>query len=262
MYQVLDLTTHKISHAFDPETIKKTKRTVIMGTEIPSKIEFKYTVDDLFWFTYRHFEEPLTQDELTSYQDTSKVDLPDWGCSIRCAQMLFANAYWRINNNLSKRAVISLFLDKSCFPYSLHNICKMGHKSYSTNINEYWSPLSALVTLKDLYMSRLLKKLEPTMNFKLAHNNTIDGRDFISQAKNFPPTIFYLVGMYGDESVTPSNYYCLQECLRMKNSLGMIAGIQNRALYVVGFQDENLLVLDPHTVNDVRKIHPGSVCRF
>lgn len=38
--------------------------------------------------------------------------------------------------------------------------------------------------------------------------------------------------------------------MRMPSFCGMIGGVSNQALYIVGFQDDKVIMLDPHYVQE------------
>jgi cysteine protease ATG4 len=54
--------------------------------------------------------------------------------------------------------------------------------------------------------------------------------------------------MLGLDRVEPEYYSVIKQLLRMSESVGIIGGKPKSALYLVGFQDNDLVFLDPHHV--------------
>lgn len=208
----------------------------------------------LFLFTYRYFKQPLEQEgHKATYQDTN------WGCSIRCAQMLFSTILQNIHGvgNNTRTQIISLFLDKpheKNHPYSIHNICKKGKVKFNASINKYWEPSTAMMSIAELYKERAAKTNswpEGKTQIHFFGSNVLDFSKLNKVNFDFSQTVM-LIGMFGQDTVTDSNSAAFFDCCEMSFFKGMIGGIKSRALMVIGLQCDtnNFMVLDPHYVND------------
>mmetsp|Transcript_34448 Transcript_34448/g.60427 ORF Transcript_34448/g.60427 Transcript_34448/m.60427 type:complete len:399 (+) Transcript_34448:1124-2320(+) len=64
------------------------------------------------------------------------------------------------------------------------------------------------------------------------------------------PVLILLPLMLGMRKIERDYYPVVKEALLMPESVGIIGGRPRSALYFVGYQDDNLLMLDPHKVQD------------
>eukprot|EP00468_Gymnochlora_sp_CCMP2014_P012374 CAMPEP_0167755064 /NCGR_PEP_ID=MMETSP0110_2-20121227/8616_1 /TAXON_ID=629695 /ORGANISM="Gymnochlora sp., Strain CCMP2014" /LENGTH=437 /DNA_ID=CAMNT_0007641009 /DNA_START=239 /DNA_END=1552 /DNA_ORIENTATION=- len=63
------------------------------------------------------------------------------------------------------------------------------------------------------------------------------------------PIIILIPVRLGVDNINPSYYEGLRECLRLPQSLGFVGGKPKSSLYFLGFQDNRLIHLDPHTIH-------------
>jgi len=231
------------------------------------KVALKLFVEDFnsrFWFTYRKGYQRLNGSSLSS--DTG------WGCMLRTAQMMIAqglvmhflnrNWRWRPNNhNLNEaelhRKIIKWFLDEPSrkSPFGLHTLVEFG-ENYNCKPGNWYGPgtvayimqhacdlsKSTIPDLKGLhiyvtqdgtvYSQDVLEILEPTKN--------ADGS--VSQ----PSVILLIPVRLGAASFNTEYMTAVQTMFTLPQSIGVIGGKPKHSLYFVGYQDENLLYLDPH----------------
>lgn len=161
--------------------------------------------------------------------------------------MLFSYLLFRLRHT-TKIEIIQYFLDKPEAALSLHNICDIGHKSYKSKINEYWTPLTALLATRDQFKEAADSFHDFDINFFTFHNNTIDFREMAIPSNKDSSMVLFCIGMYGETTINEANYLVIKELMALQHCLGIVGGIGNRAFYIVGFQGDKLLVLDPHTV--------------
>lgn len=161
--------------------------------------------------------------------------------------MLFSHLLLRLRVTI-KRTIIEYFLDKPEADLSIHNICEVGFKKYKAKINQYWTPLTALLSIRDRFNESVQNFDDLNVKFFTFHNNTIDFRELAVPNKSDSPMVLFSIGMYGEEVISRANFSVIKEMLASQHCLGIVGGIGNRALYIVGFQGDNFLVLDPHIV--------------
>ena len=248
---------------FDPENANWNDiKAVILGQSINSSEQYNCSIiNGLFFFSYRQFREPLVQGSLSLKNDTSRLASPDWGCSLRCVQMMFARCLYKRNEK--RNETIQLFLDNSACPLSIHNICQKGIEKFKAKINEYWTPLTALLSAKEAFKdTKNVYKLSQEIDFFTFHNNTINFNEAILAYKCDKSLVIFVVGMFGDKAITEPNFRCLKELMNSRFTVGMVGGIGSRALYIVGNAQDNFLGLDPHFTQMVALSHQGSHRQF
>jgi len=102
-----------------------------------------------------------------------------------------------------------------------------------------------------------------SLNFSLEQEVEIDGETWCleQESRNLKPddsspasswkALMLLVPMrLGAETLNPIYASCLKALFTMETCLGIIGGKPKHSLYFVGFQDEDLIHLDPHRLQD------------
>jgi cysteine protease ATG4 len=75
---------------------------------------------------------------------------------------------------------------------------------------------------------------------------------------NFWRSVFILIPMrLGIEKINPTYFPTILACLRMSQTVGIIGGKPKQAYWFVGFQDDFLIYLDPHVVQE--SVQPESL---
>lgn len=196
-----------------------------------------------------------------------------WGCTIRCGQMMFAQIIKTIQPKLSNDEIVRLFYDEPKAPLSIHKICGLGTTMYTGKPGMFWSCLTAMLCIRDLYLEHLSKsnsseqKTESfssltftnnVMSFKEITQSTLgleeirilpENDDFdMNQVKvEFcSRKVIFFIGMFGGDSITEENFLCLKEIFKLPYCKGMIAGVETRAYYLFGTLGDQFMFLDPH----------------
>lgn len=205
------------------------------------------------WLTYRHSFPLLNGSSLTS--DVG------WGCMLRAAQMMIANALqihllgreWMITSPRADdhdivRAVVRLFdddLQEYC-PLSIHNILRNG----SAQPGIWFSP-----TPTCSYVTRIIQERQgglrhiPPITCYMSQDSVINIAKVCQVAEVagvWTPVIILVPLMLGLSKINPDFFYALKRFFQLKQCIGMLGGKPKHALYFIGFQGDNLIGLDPH----------------
>lgn len=263
MYRAEDLAKSFIDPG--PRLQQETMRLMGQSREGSSSALVEFSMN-LFWMSYRRFPQPLPctnpGDPSPCYQDTN------WGCTIRCAQMQFAYIYKDMNSKFNYSRVVKLFLDDEQARYSIHKICERASLLFQAKVKTYWSPLTAQQALASLYRENFNNEQEErSVRFLTFHNNNFSLTQNLLDGKETDPSYhikkklegpekpflgefdFYLinfVGMVGSENIDKINFGFIKKCMKIPSFCGIIGGIGNRALYIIGYCGDYLLYLDPH----------------
>lgn len=83
---------------------------------------------------------------------------------------------------------------------------------------------------------------------KLCENQENDSDEDLEDSKIFHPVIIAIPVRLGMDTVEECYYPMIKSFLCSPLSLGIIGGKPNSSLYFIGFQNEDVILLDPHTV--------------
>lgn len=90
------------------------------------------------------------------------------------------------------------------------------------------------------------------MDHELATEEVFDVQD----SSKFQPLMIIIPLRLGLNEVNPVYINGLKKCLEIESSLGIIGGKPNQALYFIGYVDDDILYLDPHTVQRSGSVGP------
>uniref|UniRef100_A0AAR2K8H8 Cysteine protease n=1 Tax=Pygocentrus nattereri TaxID=42514 RepID=A0AAR2K8H8_PYGNA len=189
------------------------------------KSELLSDVRSRLWFTYRKKFSPIGGTGPSS--DTG------WGCMLRCGQMILAQALvcrhlgreWRWvaegTQPVEYQRILHCFLDRKDSCYSIHQMAQMG-VGEGKSVGEWYGPNTVAQVLKKLALFDDWNSLAVYVSM----DNTVVIED-ISKCL--------------EKNVEE------QECFKMPQSCGVLGGKPNLAYYFIGFVDDELIYLDPHT---------------
>jgi len=207
------------------------------------------------WHTYRYGFAPLGNG------DTSDKG---WGCMLRCAQMLLAEAAQRVRlgrqwrwspgcSNPDYCQTLRLFqdLEDSTAPFSLHNMTFYG-ADLGKPAGTWLGPCTVTHVIKEVVA------LATSIDF--AVHNVADRLFIVDEIRQTPktqrhayhtwdplivmcPTSFGAGGRFDKERHLP----VLQKFFKSPHCLGILGGTPGHALYLLGLCGEEVIVLDPHT---------------
>ncbi|CAD7080003.1 unnamed protein product [Hermetia illucens] len=238
----------------EPDDIPKTNATVwILGKSYNSIQELERIRQDIrsrLWCTYRRGFVPLGEAQLTTDKG--------WGCMLRCGQMVLAQSlidlhlgrswFWTTETrDPTYLKIVSRFEDARKCPFSLHQIALMGD-SEDKRVGEWFGPNTVAQVLKKLVKYDDWCSIE----IHVALDNTIVTDDIYSLCStesdsSWKPLLLIIPLRLGLNEINPIYIPALQKCFELVESVGMIGGRPNQALYFIGYVGEEVIYLDPHT---------------
>lgn len=236
--------------------------------KILSLDQFFEDFSSLIWLTYRKHFSQLANSNITSDGG--------WGCMLRTGQMLLANAIlihmlkegWRTSQratekNFIYRMIVRFFNDEDSdySPFSLHELVRIA-EACGKKAGDWYGPNSVAYALGVAVNTTPHPGLE-TLCVYVAQDCTIYKEDVARLCKNckncYEPTcqdkswrsVLILVPVrLGSEGLNPIYIPCLQTLLTLDHCVGIIGGRPKHSLYFVGFQDQKLINLDPHYLQE------------
>lgn len=174
--------------------------------------------------------------------------------------------------------ILKLFQDKEECLYSIHNIVRTGQLEGKV-IGEWFGPNTIAQALKR--MASALSREDETCNevlisidaaldnvvvideiksrfkhkrSKLGEDNSKsnksgDGEEVIDKRldEEWIPGILFIQLRLGLNKINSLYFAALRKTFHLKNSLGIIGGRPNHALYLIGYTDDDIIYLDPHS---------------
>lgn len=233
----------------------------LLGQQYLLPQEAEKLVDDIkskLWITYRRNFPPI-DDNLRYTTDRG------FGCMIRCGQMVLANALlyknlgrnWRWSpdgleaNPEVYTKILKLFQDKEECPYSIHRIVHTGQQEGKV-IGEWFGPNTIAQALKRISSAQAQDETtnsEVLISIDAALDNVVVTDEIKERFKKtqWVPGILFIQLRLGLTKINPLYFAALKKTFQLKNSLGIIGGRPNHALYLIGFTDDDMIYLDPHS---------------
>lgn len=240
----------------EPDDIPKTDTTVwILGKKYNSIQELELIRRDIqskLWCTYRRGFVPLGECQLTTDKG--------WGCMLRCGQMVLAQSL--IDLHLGRDwfwtpecfdptylKIVNRFEDSRKSFFSIHQIALMGD-SEDKKVGQWFGPNT---------VAQVLKKLVRyddwcSIVVHVALDNVVVTDEIYSLCleserndDTWKPLLLIIPLRLGLNTINPIYVPALKKCFELVGSVGMIGGRPNQALYFIGYVDDEVLFLDPHT---------------
>ncbi|XP_034237784.1 cysteine protease ATG4B [Thrips palmi] len=239
----------------EPDDIPNTKEPVwILGKKYSAIDDLELIRQDIrsrLWFTYRRGFVPIGDSGLTSDKG--------WGCMLRCGQMVLAQALlnlhlgrdWVWNSDTKSQPylrILRLFEDRRCAVYSIHQVALMG-ATEGKEVGQWFGPNT---------VAQVLKKLAfydewSSVAFHVALDNTIVINEIkqlcrgTEPGSRWKPLVLVIPLRLGLSDINPIYMKGLKTCFSFRQSLGVIGGKPNHALYFIGCVGDEVIYLDPHT---------------
>lgn len=259
---------------------------VVLGTVFPSakllSPEIAAAIGSRLWFTYRAgFERieraengpgPLafTRSMIFNASPNSTIGglfnnqtfLSDigWGCMIRTSQSLLANALHRVEFGRDTEQVsleklgdiLALFADNYESPFSLHNFIQAASRlPLQVKPGEWFGPSAASLSIKRL-SDALGASAGLKLNVYIGESGGMNDEDIEGEfAKTAAPLLVLLPVRLGIHNINSIYHASLLQLLALEQSVGIAGGKPSSSYYFFGYQNDNLLYLDPHHLQPV-----------
>ncbi|XP_011696684.1 PREDICTED: cysteine protease ATG4B isoform X1 [Wasmannia auropunctata] len=218
------------------------------------------------WFTYRKGFVPIGGCNSTFTSDKG------WGCMLRCGQMVLAQALITLHlgkdwqwmpetKNNTYLKILRRFEDKRAAAFSIHQIALMG-ASEGKEVGQWFGPNTIAQVLKKL----IVYDEWSSLTIHVALDNTLIINDILGQCRveggvtaeadgeiplrapsQWKPLLLLIPLRLGLSEINPVYINGLKTSFKISQSLGVIGGKPNLALYFIGCVGDDVIYLDPHT---------------
>ncbi|XP_012275212.1 cysteine protease ATG4B isoform X2 [Orussus abietinus] len=252
----------------EPDDIPQTTEPVwILGKKydaIKELDQIRRDVRTMLWFTYRKGFVPIGG--LGSAFTSDK----GWGCMLRCGQMVLAQALLRLHldwlwtpetRDSTYLKILSKFEDRRGSPFSIHQIALMG-ASVGKEVGQWFGPNTVAQVLKKLvvYDKWSSITIHVALDNMLIVNDVLkecrveggmtaelDGDEPLKVPSEWKPLLLLVPLRLGLSEINTVYINGLKTSFQIPQSLGVIGGKPNHALYFIGCVEDEVVFLDPHT---------------
>lgn len=254
----------------EPDDIPQTKEDVwILGKKysaIQDLERIRRDITTIIWFTYRKGFVPIGDEGLTSDKG--------WGCMLRCGQMVLGVALTRVHlaedwswsaetRDPTYLKIVQRFEERKQAPYSIHQIALMGAcegrdvgQWFGPNtiaqvmkklvVYDKWSSLAIHVALDNTVVKEDIEQL-CRLRRDSGDNGNSSRCDSEKLQLEWKPLLLMVPLRLGLSDINPIYINGLKICFESRQSIGVIGGKPNQALYLVGCVGDEVIYLDPHT---------------
>ncbi|XP_071450537.1 cysteine protease ATG4B isoform X2 [Hetaerina americana] len=213
------------------------------------------------------FEAYLTHEANSKSEDIPATTEPVWVLGKKYSAMHSREWRWtaeRSCRDMSYRTylrILRMFEDRRAAPFSIHQIALMGASSEGKAVGEWFGPNTVAQVIRKLAVSDEWSSLvvHVAMDNTVAIGNIkrqcftpprhIEGPSGIMDSKSpsWRPLLLIVPLRLGLSEINPLYIKGLKVCFTFKQSLGVIGGKPNHALYFIGCVGDEVIFLDPHT---------------
>ena len=237
----------------------------LMSEELAYLTDFRKDFESRLWMTYRS--------NFPRIAGSSFSTDAGWGCTLRSGQMLLAQALvlymlgrdWRIEFCHTSRGVARTYLQilrwfddqpVATSPFSIHAVSQLSHL-VGKNVGDWFGPSTLSQVLRTLVndVDRTVNPSVPPLVVHLAMDQMVykdevhalcSVRNVDTDETTWTPVMLLLPLRLGVSTTNEVYYDGLKAAFTFPHCCGMVGGRPKMSLYFIGFQDDNLLYLDPH----------------
>ncbi|WEJ92909.1 Cysteine protease atg4 [Yamadazyma tenuis] len=246
-----------------------------MGQSYKVEDEFLLQVEALVWLTYRTGFEPIPKNpngphplafvqsmvfnknplstNVHSFIDNENFTTDvGWGCMIRTSQSLLANTYKRMISEDAQQEIqlLDQFKDSEAAPFSLHNFIRVANESpLQVKPGQWFGPNAASLSIQRL--CNLVNSKEnfglPGLSVLISENSDLYDdkvQEFLDKKKQ--SLLILLPIRLGIDKTNEFYYSSILQLLNCKQSVGIAGGKPSSSFYFFGYDNDELLYLDPH----------------
>uniref|UniRef100_A0A8C1ZXF9 Cysteine protease n=1 Tax=Cyprinus carpio TaxID=7962 RepID=A0A8C1ZXF9_CYPCA len=191
------------------------------------------TKDDLEVLDTRLLDDPLRE----SRRDSGKPRRCSLGTTIDC----------ETQEEQTHRRIVSWFGDLSSAPFGLHRLVEMGRASGKRAVMDALLALVLVHLCTGCNTSTLNLCLSVVYIGDVINLCRTSHTDLSARCRSGWKSLVLLVPVcLGSEVLNPAYTRCVKVLLELQCCMGIIGGKPKHSLFFVGFQDDQLIYLDPH----------------
>jgi len=200
-------------------------------------------VNEIQYFSYREKFPVLLSNGLNN-------DI-GWGCMIRTGQMMLCETFKHLKGAIrtprSGATINSLFCDDPSADFSIHKILEIGLKNNMV-AGKFVSPTSLVMTLKDTVSASAYTNT--TLEIVHARDGTIYRDEIMKIFTSQKKCLLLVPIMLGETTINQKYCMTVLRYLDHPTTMGIIGGIGQQSLYLIGTGNGEVIYLDPHMVKN------------
>eukprot|EP00038_Savillea_parva_P008078 m.174554 g.174554 ORF g.174554 m.174554 type:complete len:452 (-) comp13847_c0_seq1:300-1655(-) len=230
--------------------------------------DLMHDIDSRLWFSYR--------EGFPEIAGTTQTSDMGWGCMLRSGQMMLAQVI--LNCTVGRgfrrdmcdqevyRNILHLFYDKPDCPFSVHNLLKVA-ADYGVRPGTWLGPNSVCLAIGAAVRASA-RHLPPCLGLATRLTAYVATDCLVSRAELEAATrshdggeqrpVFIMIPLRLGVNTKLNKLYVsgLQNLFSHRECVGVVGGKPRHSMYFIGFQEDEMIALDPHLCQ--RVVDPGS----